>query len=141
MEVSGVSPDWLVQLAYDSVKTTMPAVQTYLAERHGDAFPKAKAIFSPASHLLERLLAGLPPNEFRSAENKPVVASLECMVNAAWLFRLGALQNLSENRQADERHIPNLATVNRLTLRAIELARVHAEYQVWEERQRGATDA
>jgi len=85
--------------------------------------------------LLERLQMDLPPNQIEQHLTQTRDVSLASILASVWLYKLTSLPSLFE--RDPEGYAKRVHTLNRLTLKAIELSEVKREYQEWQ-RKRGA---
>jgi hypothetical protein len=121
-----VANDPLLRLAYKSVDSAMPTVETFLETRFGTVFLKSGGLYGEVYKLVDRLVDGIPPNELY-IDDKPAPASFEAIMNAGWLYRLSFLKT-----PFDEKTRPNRRELNRLLLKAAELAKVQSDFLKWE---------
>jgi len=125
-----IDEDWLVRLAYESISATMPGVRGFLDREYGPRFPSPDSLFDQAYRLVPRLWDGVPPNELgEGSDTRP--AALESILNAAWFYRVTFLKDPVAQAAGAVR--PDLRVLNRLTLKAAELAYIQGRYREWVE--------
>lgn len=116
---------WINQQIYKHVLDDLPSLDRELI-----AIPelqqnrtRRKKLYRRMDGLVERLANGIPPNEYPDGET----ASLVEILNAAWLYRVGAASApLSGRRSEDPAAVQD--RISNLTLKAIELANIAEEY-------------
>lgn len=118
-DLTVIRGDESTKLAYDSILEAIPRIHKFMADKFGPLVIPMRNLRAEALQLVARLKNGIIPNELHSGSP----ARLESILNAGWFFRLTYLQPGDQAFDGVD-----LKTLNRLVLRATELAFIQDEF-------------
>lgn len=126
--------DLPARLGYEWFDRTLPRIRAYVEnECDGKSAAQERMSFLRKCMYLAdvRLAAELPPNVVSDDPEDQPAASLEEVVNAAWLYRIRHMTPPSDACEGLVAFRDEYQKLNRLSLRAIELANLQEEYRAY----------
>lgn len=131
-----IDADWLVKTAYEEIVRTIPEAERHVRKEYGEHLVRSERLYRAVFPLVHRLATGITPNEIKTTHGCSI-ASVEQILNAAWFHRIATLDGKMSHAMPGDDIEEEYAALNRLTLRAIELAHIHQAYNAF---QKGNTD-
>jgi hypothetical protein len=123
--------DAIVKIAYESINDTIPHINGFLTEEHGDKFIAPNKLYGQVYPLVHRLSLGILPNAIEETLDNSQVAELESILNASWFYRVSLLSKPVSDNKLNTDFYDGYDFLNRLTLKAIELAFTQNLYNEW----------